>query len=202
MARLDARNYSVEVIIESLLRESADVKLRMIAECIPAIAQISRSIVECLQAGRKVVVCGNGGSAADAQHLAAELVGKFRARRRPLAAIALTTDTSILTAVGNDWSFKEIFARQVEALGDEGDVLIAISTSGESENVLRAIDRARSMGMLAVGFVGGSTSRMDSRVDICLKIPSTETPRIQEGHEVAAHIVCDLVERAICDGDD
>lgn len=188
----------IHIRIESLLRQSAEVKLKMIETCTPTIAQIAGLVIASLESGGKLLLCGNGGSAADAQHLAAEFVGKFRARRNSLPAIALTANTSTLTAIGNDWSFEEIFARQVEALGRKGDVLLAISTSGESENVLRAIDRARSIGMLAVGFGGGGGSPMDSRVDICLKIPSGETPRIQEGHILAGHIICDLVERAIC----
>ena len=195
MTRSDAKRTQIQ--IESLLRQSAEVKLKMIDACTPTIAQIAGLVIDSLESGGKLLLCGNGGSAADAQHLAAEFVGKFRARRDPLPAIALTANTSTLTAIGNDWSFEEVFARQVEALGRKGDVLLALSTSGESENVLRAIDRARSMGMLAVGFGGGGGSPMDSRVDICLKIPSSETPRIQEGHILAGHIICDLVERAI-----
>lgn len=195
MTRSDGKRTHIQ--IESLLRQSAEVKLKMIDACTPTIAQIAGLVIDSLESGGKLLLCGNGGSAADAQHLAAEFVGKFRARRDPLPAIALTANTSTLTAIGNDWSFEEVFARQVEALGRKGDVLLALSTSGESENVLRAIDRARSMGMLAVGFGGGGGSPMDSRVDICLKIPSSETPRIQEGHILAGHIICDLVERAI-----
>lgn len=147
-----------------------------------------------LKAGNKVLLCGNGGSAADSQHLAAELVGRFQKERRSLAAIALTTDTSILTAVGNDYGYDQVFARQVEGLGRSGDVLIGISTSGNSGNVVKAVEMARSIGMHTIAFTGEGGGKMKDMCDLTLAIPSKVTARIQEMHILAGHIICELVE--------
>ncbi|MCL5959666.1 MAG: SIS domain-containing protein [Chloroflexi bacterium] len=168
----------------------------MVKACAQDILAAAEAAIAAYKAGGKVLLCGNGGSAADAQHIAAELVGKLREKRAPLAAIALTTNTSILTAVGNDWSFDEVFVRQVECLGGPSDVLFALSTSGRSPNVIRAVEVARGRGMKVIGFTGEGGEELAGRVDICIKVPSTETPRIQEGHITAGHIICDLVERA------
>ena len=150
--------------------------------------------VEALQAGGRLLFAGNGGSAADAQHWAGELVSRFYYDRPGLAAIALTTDSSILTAIGNDYGYDYVFARQVEALGQAGDVLLAISTSGNSPNILRAADAARERGMRVVGFTGKAGGALAAKCDTCFKVPSTETPRIQEGHEFLGHMVCALIE--------
>lgn len=162
--------------------------------------QIARAVaicVEALRAGRKILFCGNCGSAADAQHWAGELVSRFYYDRPGLPAIALTTDTSILTAIGNDYGYDYTFARQVEALGQAGDVLVAISTSGRSKNVLRALDVAEQKGIKVIGFTGASGGDMAGRCEVCFKVPSTETPRIQEGHEFIGHLLCALIESEI-----
>ena len=149
---------------------------------------------EALKAGNKVLFCGNGGSAADAQHLAAELIGRFQKERRSLVSIALTTDTSILTAVANDYGYDEVFARQVEGLGRSGDVLIGISTSGNSANVVKAALKARDTGMHTIAFTGEGGGKLKDICDITFAVPSKVTARIQEMHIMVGHIICELVE--------
>lgn len=158
------------------------------------IAQAASSCVDALRAGGKILFCGNGGSAADAQHWAGELVSRFYYDRPGLPAIALTTDTSILTAIGNDYGYDYTFARQVEALGREGDVLVAISTSGNSPNVLRAADAAKARGIRVIAFTGRGGGKLAPQADLCFRMPSDETPRIQEGHEFVGHLLCALIE--------
>jgi len=160
-------------------------------------ADLQRAVSLCVQAlreGRKLLFAGNGGSAADAQHWAGELVSRFYYDRPGLAAIALTTDSSILTAVGNDYGYDYTFARQIEALGQAGDVFIAISTSGNSPNILRAAQAARARGMHVLGFTGRGGGKLAPLADICFRMPSDETPRIQEGHEFIGHLLCALIE--------
>ena len=160
-------------------------------------AQLEQAVGLCtgaLRDGRKLLFAGNGGSAADAQHWAGELVSRFYYDRPGLAAIALTTDSSILTAIGNDYGYDYTFARQIEALGQAGDVFIAISTSGNSPNILRAADAARARGIRVIGFTGESGGKLAPLADICFRMPSSETPRIQEGHELIGHMLCALVE--------
>ena len=154
-------------------------------------------LVDALRNGKKILLMGNGGSAADAQHFAAEMVGRFLMERKALPAIALTTDTSILTAVGNDYGFDEIFKRQVEALAEPGDVVFGISTSGKSVNVKRAIEAGKNIGAKTLGLLGCEGGDIASVVDLHLTVPSTETPRIQEAHLVIIHIICDLVEKGL-----
>lgn len=154
---------------------------------------VSQSVAA-LRGGHKLLFVGNGGSAADAQHWAGELVSRFYYDRPGLPAIALTTDTSILTAIGNDYGYDYVFARQVEALGQEGDVLVAISTSGNSRNVVRAIEAARAKRMVVMGFTGRGGGQMAELCDLCFRVPSGETPRIQEGHEALGHLLCALIE--------
>ena len=167
--------------------------------------QVARGIVamtDCLRAGGKVMACGNGGSAADAQHFAAELIGRFERERQELAAIALTTDTSILTAVGNDYSYDEIFAKQVRGLGKKGDILIGISTSGNSKNVVRAIEAAKKMGIQIIALTGNGGGKIATLLgvdDIHLCAPSTRTARIQETHLVLLHALCDGVDHLLLD---
>lgn len=158
------------------------------------IEEIARLVVASLANGGKVLLMGNGGSAADAQHIAAELVGRFQADRQAFAAVALTTDTSILTSVGNDYGFDAVFERQIEGLARAGDVVIGISTSGSSANVVRGIAAARRIGCVTVGFLGdpGKLGRM---VDVALTVPGFRTARVQEAHILAGHILCELVER-------
>jgi len=161
---------------------------------------ISRAMtlsVEALKRGNKLLFAGNGGSAADAQHWAGELVSRFYFDRPGLPAIALTTDTSILTAVGNDYGYDYVFARQVEALGRKGDVFFAISTSGNSKNILRAIEAARAIGINVIGFTGQDGGKMADLCDLCFRMPSSETPKIQEGHEFIGHLICGLIEQRI-----
>ena len=167
--------------------------------------QIARAVVamtECLRAGGKVMACGNGGSAADAQHFSAELIGRFERERQELAAIALTTDTSILTAVGNDYSYDEIFSKQVRGLGKKGDILIGISTSGNSKNVVRAIEVGKKMGIKIIALTGNGGGKIASLLDgddIHLCAPSTRTARIQETHLVLLHAICDGVDHLMLD---
>lgn len=160
-------------------------------------AQIAQAVALCtdsLRAGRKILFAGNGGSAADAQHWAGELVSRFYYDRPGLPAIALTTDTSILTAIGNDYGYDYTFARQIEALGQDGDVFVAISTSGRSKNILRALDACEAKGVRVIGFTGAGGGDMVDRCEVCFRIPSSETPRIQEGHEFIGHLLCGLIE--------
>lgn len=152
-------------------------------------------MVDLLSKGNKILLMGNGGSAADAQHFAAELVGRFLAERRPLPAIALTTDSSILTAVGNDYGFDLIFSRQVEALANPGDLVVGISTSGNSPNVLQALNAATESGATTLGLVGRDGGKIATACDHCLCIPSKYTPAIQEAHIAIIHILCDLIEK-------
>jgi D-sedoheptulose 7-phosphate isomerase len=165
-------------------------------ELIAATVAIADRIIATLRAGGKVLLAGNGGSAADAQHIAAELVGRFVTDRAPLAAIALTTDTSALTAIGNDYSFEEIFARQLRALGRKGDVFIAISTSGRSPNILAALKAARELGIVTAGFTGAKGIHLRALCDLAIFAPSDETALIQQLHIAALHAICSLVEQA------
>jgi D-sedoheptulose 7-phosphate isomerase len=166
-------------------------------ELTPKMICAAELLVDTFRNGKKLLVMGNGGSAADAQHLAAEIVGRFRLERRGLPAIALSTDTSILTAVGNDYGFDAVFRRQVEAHAQQGDVVIGISTSGSSPNVLSALCLAREMGCRTVGLLGKDGGSIRDLVDIDLTIPGHDTPRIQEGHITVIHILCELVEQAL-----
>lgn len=153
-----------------------------------------RTCCDALRAGNKVMFAGNGGSAADAQHWAAELVSRFNYDRPGLSGIALTTDTSALTAIGNDYGYEFSFSRQVEAIGSAGDVLVAISTSGNSPNVLKAVEAARVAGITTIGFTGQGGGKLAGACDLCFQVPSAETPRIQEGHEFLGHMMCALIE--------
>lgn len=162
---------------------------------LPVVEAIGAAFVACLAGGGRIYWLGNGGSAADCQHLAAELVGRFERHRKGLASVALTTDSSILTSVGNDYGFEDIFARQIEALCRPGDLVVGISTSGNSPNVLRALERARSLGARTVGLAGRDGGRLEELADLCLIVPSDNTARIQEAHILVGHLFCDLVER-------
>jgi len=157
---------------------------------------IAELLIQALQKGNKVLLFGNGGSAADAQHIASELSGKFYLNRNPLPAIALTTNTSSLTAIGNDYGYEEVFARQVKGLVRQGDIVIGISTSGNSPNVLRGIEQAKQMGAVTIALTGRG-GRLKELTDFMLSIPSNDTPRIQEAHITAGHIICYLVEKAL-----
>ncbi len=186
---------SNEEIVERI-RESIRVKAAMESQA-DLLRRIATQWIACLGEGGKILFFGNGGSAADAQHLACELAGRFYKDRPGLAALSLTVNSSTLTAVGNDFGYEQVFARQLEGLARPGDVAVGISTSGRSQSVLAALRKARSMGLAMTGMTGRSGGGMPSLVDYCLHVDSEETPRIQEGHILAGHIVCELVEREI-----
>ncbi len=162
-----------------------------------SLAAAVQACIDSLRAGGKVLFAGNGGSAADAQHMAGEFVSRFAFDRPGLAAIALTTDTSILTAVGNDYGYEKLFERQIQALGRKGDVLVAYTTSGRSPNIIRALEVSRALGLVTVGFTGNRGGPIVELCDHLLAVPSADTPKIQEGHLVLGHILCGLVERAM-----
>ncbi len=179
------------------LRDSAAVKLEMAKTQVDVIEAMVEVLWERFERGGKVLLCGNGGSAADAQHLATELIVRLQHDRCPFPAIALTTDTSLLTAAGNDYGFEQIFARQVEGLGRPEDVLLAISTSGDSRNVILAVEEARRRGMKSLGFLGKGGGRLKTQVDVALVVPSSSTQHIQEAHITVGHILCAILENRI-----
>ena len=186
-------------------QESADLKMKSAALLAPHISQAVELMFGALSNGNKILACGNGGSAADCQHFAAELVGRFERERFPLPAIALTTDTSILTAVGNDYSFKEIFSKQVQAFGQAGDILLAISTSGNSANVLAAVEAALEREMRIVAFTGkdgGQLGKLLTDADVHINVQHARTARIQEVHLCAIHCICDGIDVALFGGDE
>jgi len=183
-----------EVHVATSLREGADLRLKVAANCGRQIVEAARLISDCLAAGGKLLLFGNGGSAADAQHLAAEFVGRFVVERPGLAAIALTTDSSILTAVANDYGFERVFARQIEALARPGDVAIGISTSGNSANVLAAMKQAANQNLKTIGLSGKDGGLLPRASNVCVIVPAANTARIQECHIAIGHIWCELVE--------
>ena len=182
--------------IKEIFRESADIKIAMASDeiFIKQMEGAIKTITSCYHNNGAVYFCGNGGSAADAQHLAAELSGRFYFDRPPLAAEALHVNTSYLTAVANDYSYNEIYARMIKGIGRKGDVLIGISTSGNSENILRAFEQAKSKGMTIIAFTGASGGKMKDNADFLFNVPSTDTPRIQEAHILIGHTLCQYVE--------
>ena len=185
-------------IIDSL-KDSSETKLKIVQKCKDDILKIVNTLSEAYRHGNKLLLCGNGGSAADCQHIATELMIRLshHIQRPALPAIALTTDTSNLTAGGNDIGFENVFARSIEGLGNKGDVLLVISTSGNSGNVIKAAETARSKGMKVIGFLGGDGGKLKALVDLPIIIPSSNVQRIQEGHITVAHIVCELVEEEL-----
>lgn len=189
----------MNIRIKEVVRESIATKQALLEEeeTLELVEQVVEACVEAFRSGKKVLFCGNGGSAADAQHLAGELSGRFYLDREPLFAEAMHVNTSFLTAVANDYSYEEAFARMVRAAGREGDVLFALSTSGNSPNILAAIDSARRMKMKVVGMTGRKGGKFPGLCDFVLKVPSDNTPRIQECHILLGHIICELVEAAI-----
>jgi D-sedoheptulose 7-phosphate isomerase len=184
----------MRVDIEKQIAEHQKVMTLLKKTLAGEIEAAARIAAGALKKGNKLLFCGNGGSAADCQHLAAEFVGRFRKERKGLPAVALTTDTSILTAVGNDYGFERIFSRQVEALGVEGDVLFAFSTSGDSPNVLLAAEAARKKGLRVVALTGGNGGKLKAAGEICLNVPASATARVQEGHMLIGHIICALLD--------
>jgi D-sedoheptulose 7-phosphate isomerase len=195
MAHLPLTFLHRQKYIQDQLDESAATKKKMFEACAGDILKAVDAIFKALSDKKKILICGNGGSAADSQHIATELVIRMSKPNRPaIPAIALTTDTSILTAGGNDIGFDNIFSRQVEALGQAGDILLAISTSGKSENVNRAVSEAKKRGMTVIGFLGKDGGTSKNLVDVPIIIPSNNTQRIQEGHITLAHIICGIIE--------
>jgi D-sedoheptulose 7-phosphate isomerase len=186
-------------LVAQQISESISVKQAMLSDAalIAQVESIAALIVETYRAGGKVLLAGNGGSAADAQHIAAELVSRFSFDRPALPAMALTTDTSILTAIGNDYGFDSLFSRQLQANARPGDVFIAISTSGNSANIVRALEAAAELGLVTVGLSGAGGGAMAELCQHCVKIPSTDTPRIQEGHITVGHILCASTEQVL-----
>ena len=183
--------------IKTQLQDHRAVIERLEQDIAPLIAEMVSLLSDAFTRGNKLLVMGNGGSAADSQHFVAEIVGRFKMERRALPAVALSTDTSILTAVGNDYGFDAVFSRQVEALAAPGDVVVGISTSGNSPNVLKALNEAKARGCRTIGLLGRDGGSIRAVCDLALVVPSTDTPRIQEGHATIIHIVCDLVEKAL-----
>lgn len=188
-----------EKFFSDSLKESSEVKLAIEKKCKSDVFKAADILIESYRNGKKVLLCGNGGSAADCQHIATELMIRLShdVKRPALPAIALTTDTSNLTAGGNDIGFENVFARSIEGLGNEGDILIAISTSGNSGNIIKAVEKAHEKKMIVIGFLGGSGGKLKVMADLPIIIPSSNTQRIQEGHITIAHIICEIVEREL-----
>ena len=185
---------------ERLVRERVEASIavkRGLADDLGAALRVAEVLVEVFRSGRKLMLFGNGGSAPDSQHIAAEFVGRFYIDRRALPALALTVNTSALTAIGNDFSFHDVFARQVQALGREGDAVIGLSTSGNSENVVRGLRAAREAGLVTIAMTGANGGRMADEADLCVTVPSTDTPRIQESHILLGHIWSEIVEHEL-----
>ena len=183
--------------IKRQLYDSAEIKKEIAEKLSDEISKAALAVIDCLKRGGKVILLGNGGSTADAQHLAGELVGRFKMERDALPVMSLSANTSILTALANDYGYDTTFARQIEAWVKEGDVVFGISTSGNSTNVLEGIKRAKELGAKTIGLTGGNGGRLSRIVDLALVVPSSDTPRIQEGHITIGHIICHIVEEAL-----
>ena len=185
-----------EKFITDSLKDSSETKLKIEQKCKDDILKVVNTLSEAYRHGNKLLLCGNGGSAADCQHIATELMIRLNhhIQRPALPAIALTTDTSNLTAGGNDLGFENVFTRSIQGLGNKGDVLLAISTSGNSDNIIKAVETAHTVGMKVIGFLGGDGGKLKSLVDLPIVIPSSNVQRIQEGHITVAHIICELIE--------
>ena len=195
--RLNAAGFELSVRVAREIEDSVKVKTKLADEAAELIAHMAVRVASRLRAGNKLIIFGNGGSAADAQHIAAEFVGRYTVERKALPAIALTTDTSALTAIGNDYGFEHIFSRQIRALAKRGDVALGISTSGESRNVVHGLAVARELGLVTLGFTGNKGGKVRSRVDLCLCVPSSSTPRVQEAHILVGHILTGIVENVM-----
>ena len=190
-------DFDMHQIIDESLKESLAAKQAFAKEARGTIITLVGWMVEAIRNGKKILIFGNGGSAADAQHMAAEFVNRFLINRRPLPAIALTTDSSILTSIGNDFSFDDIFLKQIQALGQPGDVALGISTSGNSPNVLKAIEEAKAMGLRTVALTGGNGGKLLAAAELTLNVPSKKTPAIQETHLWVEHLLCQLVDEVL-----
>jgi D-sedoheptulose 7-phosphate isomerase len=184
-------------ILRKNIQSSIEVHSRLLEACLPALSAAAEALIAAYRSGHKAIFFGNGGSAADAQHLAAEFVGRYLLERPPLPALALHANTSSVTAIANDYGYDQVFARQLQALAAPGDVAVGISTSGNSRSVLEALAVARKMGVATIGLTGASGGRMREMVDVLIAAPSSETPRIQECHVLVGHALCDAVEQAL-----
>jgi D-sedoheptulose 7-phosphate isomerase len=184
-------------IVLQTLEESIRVKERFVKENIDGLLTAAQRLATCFAADHKLLIFGNGGSAADAQHMAAEFVNRFAVERKPLPALALTTDTSILTSISNDYSFDEVFSKQIKALGKKDDIALGISTSGSSKNVIKAVETARDMGLYTIGLTGCGGGQLGQCCHLAVIVDSETTPRIQEAHITAGHILCELVDRIL-----
>ena len=191
------RRIAVESVILKTMEESIEVKRCFFEDNVDRILAAAKQVATCFASGHKLLIFGNGGSAADAQHIAAEFVNRFTVERRPLPAVALNTDTSVLTSISNDYSFDEVFSKQIRALGVRDDIALGISTSGNSKNVLIAMETGRQMGLYTMGLTGCGGGKLGDNCDLSLAVDSNETPRIQETHITVGHIVCDLVDRIL-----
>ncbi|MEZ4706684.1 MAG: D-sedoheptulose 7-phosphate isomerase [Caldilineaceae bacterium] len=187
----------LSAIIKEGFQDDIAIKQRILSEQLSILNMIAQELLRALDLGKKIIVFGNGGSAADSQHIAGELVGKFSKVRRALPCIALTTDSAILTSISNDFGYAHVFARQLEALGSPGDVVLGISTSGNSENVVRGLETAAAMELTTIGFTGRDGGQIERIVDLCFCVPSYQTPRIQEAHMAVAHAMCEFIENRI-----
>lgn len=186
-------------LIKERVKDSIEIKNNILKneELLKKIQLSSELIIETIKKGNKVIFCGNGGSAADAQHLAAELMGKFYINRKPMQALSLTVNTSVLTAIGNDFGYEEVFVRQLEGISKEGDVIVGISTSGNSENIVKAFEYAKNNNLKIIAFTGENGGKMRRYSDILINVPSKDTPRIQESHITIGHIICEIVEKEL-----
>ena len=189
-------------IINNILQESIIIKEQFISESADNLIFLAKKIVESFTSDRKLMICGNGGSAAIAQHIAAKFVNRFEMERPPLPAISLSTDTSIITSIGSDYSFNDIFTKQIKALGLEGDLLIVISTTGDSQSIISAAETAGDMGIYVAGFTGNKDQKMDEVCDLCVSVPSDITARVQESYILAGHVICRLVDYILFQGGD
>lgn len=178
------------------IQEHIDTSQRILDDLPDEILKAGNKMVSALKKGKKIILCGNGGSAADSQHIAAEFINRFRRERDPLPAISLTTDTSVLTSISNDYDYSLCFSKQIAALGEKGDILVAISTSGNAGNVLEAVKTARKKGIYTIGLTGDGGGKLKNSVHFCIKVPSHDTPRIQEAHILIGHLLCDIVEKS------
>jgi D-sedoheptulose 7-phosphate isomerase len=184
-------------ILRKNIQSSIEVHARLLEACLHDMSEAAGALIAAFRSGHKAIFFGNGGSAADAQHLAAEFLGRYLCERRPLPAVALNANTSAVTAIANDYGYEQVFSRQLQGLAVAGDVAVAISTSGNSQNILEALTIARSMGVHTIGLTGASGGRMRGLVDVLVAVPSNETPRVQECHILVGHALCDAVEQAL-----
>jgi D-sedoheptulose 7-phosphate isomerase len=183
--------------LRSQIQANIDTTCELAKEYLQVIIKVGEKMAAAIKKGNKIFLCGNGGSAADSQHIAAEFINRFRKERRPLSAIALTTDTSVITSISNDYGYKYVFSKQISALGQNGDILVGISTSGNAGNVINAVKAAKNKGLFIIGLTGDGGGKLKEYVDLCIRVPSHDTPRIQEAHILIGHLLCDIIEKSV-----